>query len=216
MGVIIQLYRKISRIYPFIRRNIYVYWNRIHFSLNGAIYGARLRVFDRFYLTMRKGSTLVIGENFTFSSGDGINPISRNIRGKLFLDENAHILIGNNTGISSACILAKESVTIGNNVQIGADCIIMDTDAHSLNWRIRANLEVDQASGTPISDCKAALSKPIIIKDNALIGTRCIILKGVTIGENSIIGAGSIVSKSVPDNCIAAGNPCKIIRYLDL
>lgn len=58
-------------------------------------------------------------------------------------------------------------------------------------------------------------TKPVIIKDGAFIGTDCIILKGVTIGEKSVIGAGSVVTKSVPDGEIWAGNPAKFIRKVD-
>ena len=54
---------------------------------------------------------------------------------------------------------------------------------------------------------------PVEIKDNAWIGAGSILLPGVTIGENSVIGAGSVVNRSIPANCIAVGNPCKIIRY---
>ena len=47
------------------------------------------------------------------------------------------------------------------------------------------------------------------------IGAQCIVLKGVTIGARSIIGAGSVVTKSIPADCIAAGNPCKVLRRLE-
>ena len=57
-------------------------------------------------------------------------------------------------------------------------------------------------------------SKAIIINDDVLIGSSCIILKGVHIGAHSIIGAGSVVTKDIPENCIAAGNPCKVVKYL--
>ena len=53
------------------------------------------------------------------------------------------------------------------------------------------------------------------IKDGAWIGGGAIILPGVTIGKNSIIGAGSVVNRSIPDNCVAAGNPCRVIKYFD-
>ena len=62
---------------------------------------------------------------------------------------------------------------------------------------------------------KLGATVPIVIEDDVLIGTRCIILKGVTIGARSIIGSGSVVVKSIPADCIAAGNPCKIIRYIN-
>ena len=55
-------------------------------------------------------------------------------------------------------------------------------------------------------------NKPIRIRRNAWIGGNVIILPGVTIGENSIIGAGSVVTKDIPANVIAVGNPCKVLR----
>lgn len=118
-------------------------------------------------------------------------------------EENAKICIVNNTGINSACIWAKKDITIGDYVNIGSDCIILDSDAHNLSYITRRNKQQDK---------KATQGKPIIIEDDVLIGTRCIILKGVTIGARSIIGSGSIVTKSIPADCIAAGNPCKVIK----
>lgn len=56
----------------------------------------------------------------------------------------------------------------------------------------------------------------IIIKDHAFIGARALIMPGVTIGENAIIAAGSVVTKSVPDGCVAGGNPAKIIAKTEL
>ena len=58
-------------------------------------------------------------------------------------------------------------------------------------------------------------SAPITIEDDVWIGAQCVILKGVTIGARSIIGAGSVVTKSISPDCIAAGNPCKIIKKLN-
>lgn len=55
--------------------------------------------------------------------------------------------------------------------------------------------------------------QPVHIGNNVFIGMHCIVMKGVTIGDNSIIGAGSIVTKDIPANCIAAGVPCKVIKY---
>ena len=56
---------------------------------------------------------------------------------------------------------------------------------------------------------------PVEIKDGAWVGGGVIILPGVTIGKNSIIGAGSVVSRSIPDNCVAVGNPCKPIKFFE-
>ena len=89
----------------------------------------------------------------------------------------------------------------------------MDSDAHNLDWRIRNSGQV-AANGNSLDNetCKCA---PIIIGDQVLIGANSIILKGVTIGEHSVIGAGSVVTRDIPANCIAGGNPCKIIKYIN-
>lgn len=55
---------------------------------------------------------------------------------------------------------------------------------------------------------------PVTIGNNVWLGSRVMILKGVSIGDNSVIGASSVVTKPIPANCIAAGNPAKIIRYI--
>lgn len=81
---------------------------------------------------------------------------------------------------------------------------MLDTDSHSLNYLLRRDANTDVPN-----------TKPIIIEDDVLIGARSIVLKGITIGARSIIGAGSIVTKSIPSDCIAAGNPCKVIKYLN-
>lgn len=56
---------------------------------------------------------------------------------------------------------------------------------------------------------------PVKIEDNVWIGGGVIILPGVTIGRNSVIGAGSVVNKSIPENCVAVGNPCRVIRRIN-
>lgn len=191
----------------------YLHWNRLIFSINGIIYGKNLRVYNQFYLTKHPTAHIEIGDNFTFTSGEAFNPLCRNLKGCIFADMNSILKIGNNTGISSACIWTKQYISIGNNVKIGGDCILMDTDAHNLDYRIR-NSHMKDKDGYSI-DCKTASSMPIIIEDDVFIGTRCIILKGVTIGAHSIIGSGSVVTKNIPPDVIAAGNPCKIIKHID-
>lgn len=58
-------------------------------------------------------------------------------------------------------------------------------------------------------------ARPIEIESNVWIGGGCILLPGVTIGKNSVIGAGSVVTRPIPPNCVAVGNPCRVIRYFD-
>ncbi len=59
------------------------------------------------------------------------------------------------------------------------------------------------------------IEKPIHIKEGAWVSSEVIILGGVTVGKNSVIGAGSVLTKNVPDNAIFAGNPAKLIKYVN-
>lgn len=197
-----------------LRFYFYKNWNLWIFKINGVKFGKSLKVFNRLYLLKHPDAIIAIGDNFLFTSGESFNPLCRNIRGTIYLPENkSKLIIGNNVGISSACIWAKKSITIKDNVKIGGDCILMDTDAHNLDYLVRNSDEID-VNGMAI-DSITAKSAPIYIEDDVLIGTRCIVLKGVTIGARSIIGSGSVVTKSIPADCIAAGNPCKVIKYIN-
>jgi acetyltransferase-like isoleucine patch superfamily enzyme len=196
-----------------IRQIFYKRWNRFVFWVNGVSVGKGIQVYNKFYLRKHPNATLRIGENFTFTSGEAFNPLCRNVLGCMYLPFPSSVIeIGNDTGISSACLWAHKCITIGNRVKIGGDSIIMDTDAHNLDYQVRASVEM---IGKFSRDSVTAVSAPIIIEDDVLIGTRCIILKGVTIGARSIIGSGSVVTKSIPADCIAAGNPCKVIRKIN-
>lgn len=202
--------KRVFNLPRYLRSKFYIHWNRFVFKANDVDFGRNMKVYNCFYLFKHPLARVVIGDNFRFTSGDAFNPMSRNIRGCIYIQEGATIIIGNNVGISSACIRAKENITIGNNVRIGGDCIIMDTDAHNLDYRVRRSGEVND-KGVSI-DNLTAISRPVVIEDDVLVGARCIVLKGVTIGARSVIGSGSIVTKSIPPDCIAAGNPCKVIK----
>ena len=102
-------------------------------------------------------------------------------------------------------IHSKKHIKIGNNVRIGGGTRIYDTNFHSLNY-------LDRRNG--IKDAENASMSPVIIEDDVFIGTSVIIGKGVTIGARSTIAAGSVVVKSIPADCIAGGNPCKVIKML--
>lgn len=205
--------RNILRVLNKITFNFYIIFNRVKCRLIGVQFGKHLRIYNYLYITLGQNAKIDIGNNFTFTSGGGINPLSCNKRGQIFAAGGAKISIGDNSGISSSCLWAKEKITIGNYVNIGGDCIIIDTDAHNLDWKIRGGL-FQNTYGVVIEDGASAKTAPITIEDHAFIGTRSIILKGVTIGARSIIAAGSVVTKSIPPDCIAGGNPCKVIREM--
>lgn len=214
MYILLNLFFRGEKFIQYIRKFFYLYWNRFKFSICGVQIGRGFEVYTKVYVRIAHGSKVNIGNNLTIYSGDGLNPLCRNIATSICAENSdAIIKIGNDCGFSSPCIWAKKSITIGNNVAIGGDCIIMDSDAHSLDYRLRASRELVEDGRS--KDVASAKTGPIIIEDNVLIGTRCIILKGVTIGARSVIAAGSVVTKNIPADCIAGGNPAKVIRKLD-
>lgn len=190
----------------------YKRWNRLFFWLLGVQYGKNLNVYNRVYL--QGDGKVIIGDDFIFLSGDSCNPICRNIRGTIYtMDSEACIKIGNRVGISSACLWAKERITIGNDVNIGGDCLIIDNDAHPINFMQRRMSYITKVGQK--SFYNTIVTAPVVIEDDVWIGARCQILKGVHIGARSIIAAGSIVTKDVPPDVIAGGNPCRVIRPLN-
>ena len=203
--------RLFFRIYPHLRSFFYKYYNRLWFSLVGVKFRRNMNVYDKVYLLGL--GRVEIGDDFSFSSGGCINPICRNIRGAFFVPfSNSQIVIGDRVGISSACLWAQEKITIGNDVNIGGDCLIMDTDAHPHDYiQRRADYwkSIDKESYR-----KLIPTAPVVIDDDVWIGAGCQILKGVHIGARSIIAAGSVVTKDIPEDCIAGGNPCKLIRKM--
>lgn len=113
----------------------------------------------------------------------------------------SEISIGNNVSINNVfSAVAFSKITIKDNVLIGVNCSIIDNDGHNLN--------IDKRLSDDIKD------EAVFIAENVFLGDDVTILKGVTIGKNSVIGNGSIVTKSIPENVIAAGNPAQVIRNL--
>jgi acetyltransferase-like isoleucine patch superfamily enzyme len=116
------------------------------------------------------------------------------------------IIIGKNVSFSSNChIGAINKIIIKDNVLFGSNVFITD---HSHGETVYG------AMGTPPSKRKLFSKGPVIIEENVWVGENVTILPGVTIGYNSIIGANSVVTKSVPQNVVAAGNPAVVIKQL--
>ena len=115
-------------------------------------------------------------------------------------DREGRIIIGDHVLISPGThIVASEEIRIGSNTMMASGCYISDSDWHDTYDR---TAEGDK-------------HRPVHIGDNVWLGVRAIVCKGVTIGDNSIIGAGAVVTRDIPANCIAAGNPARVVRELD-
>ncbi len=127
-------------------------------------------------------------------------PKSIYVEPPFYCDYGYNIEIGNrfyaNTGLT---ILDSGKVRIGSNVFIGPHVGIYSV-SHPIHYEQRNQY--------------FEIAAPITIGDNVWIGGSVVINSGVNIGNNSVIGSGSVVTKSIPENVVAAGNPCKVLRKI--
>ena len=123
--------------------------------------------------------------------------------GNLEVFDNGKIVFGNNVSINKGfSIVSRESIVFGNNIMIGPNVMIYDHD-HSFNNK----KYVFKNQGYNTSS--------IAIGDNVWIGANVFISKGVKIGNNVVVAANSAITKDVPKNSLAAGNPFKIIKKIN-
>ena len=132
------------------------------------------------------------------------------LQGPIYFDYGIFTSFGKNCYANfNFTVLDVCPVNIGSNVFFGPNCSLM-TPLHPLRWQER-NIK--------FKDDKTAYddeyAKPINIGDNCWISANVVITGGVTIGEGCVIGAGSVVTKDIPANSLAAGNPCKVIREIN-
>lgn len=131
-----------------------------------------------------------------------------NIDTPFHCDYGKNIFIGRNVIININCIFVDcNQINIGNNVLIASNVQIC-TATHPINPSDRL-----VEGWTPESDHPffRTYAQPVTIEDNVWIGANVTILPGVIIGRNSVIGAGSVVNRSIPQDSLAVGNPCKVI-----
>lgn len=128
-----------------------------------------------------------------------------------YCDSGKNIFIGNDVIVGpNSIFIDNEKITIGSTVMLAPNVQIY-TSYHPILPEDRYIQDRDENNPAYFNTC----ADPVEIKDGVWIGGGVIILAGVTIGKNSIIGAGSVVTKDIPDNCIAVGNPCKPVKYFD-
>lgn len=104
-------------------------------------------------------------------------------------------LVAERANLNDTVFINYAPVTVGENTRFSGENLIL-TSTHKTD------------------DFDTVIARPVVIGKNVWITYRCIILGGVSIGDNAIIGAGSVVTKSIPANVIAAGNPCRVIKKL--
>lgn len=148
------------------------------------------------FVSRGKTASITIGKGCRFMSRSWGNKIGLNHQCMLSADNNAKLTIGDYCSFSGDSIWCFDSITVGSHVRVGANCLILDGDAHQ-------------------DDPRSGKNKPVVIEDNVWLGGNVVVKKGVTIGRNSVIGMNSVVTKDIPANCIAIGNPCVVVKYFD-
>jgi acetyltransferase-like isoleucine patch superfamily enzyme len=122
-------------------------------------------------------------------------------RNSELITHGGHISLGSNVFIGPNCqVQGKGGVVIGNGCKIAAGCFISSSD-HDISNIEFGSLEREN-------------SAQVTISENVWVGANVTITKGVNIGNNSVIAAGSVVIRDVPANCLVAGVPAEIKRYL--
>jgi maltose O-acetyltransferase len=118
-----------------------------------------------------------------------------------YCDYGYNMKVGERVFFNFNCIVLDVApVTIGSRTMFGPNVQVY-TATHPLN-------HIERSSGREYA-------KPIVIGEDVWIGGSAVICPGVTIGDRSVIGAGSVVTKDIPSDVFAAGNPCKVIRQLE-
>ncbi len=122
------------------------------------------------------------------------------VKNRCYFGDGSKLQVGNYSQLGQNSTISGK-VSIGNYVMMGPDVVIMGV-TH----------DISDLSKPMIDPMNPSLEKPVIIGDNVWIGTRAIILPGVTIDDNSIVGAGAVVTKSFKKNSVIAGVPAKLIK----
>lgn len=171
---------------------------RVEAQLKGVEFKGKVRFQGRPIISVAKGGRLLIGDGVSIASSVRANPLGLAQPSVLrAMASGATLVLATGVALSGTVICSGASIEIGEGTILGAGAMVLDNDFH----------EPGQGWSWETENAKNA--KPIKIGRGVFVGARAIILKGVTIGDRAIIGAGAVVTKDVPANHLAAGNPAR-------
>ena len=142
-----------------------------------------------------RGKYIYLGEHVRIMEYSRLNCYDKYKKPKIEIGNN--VLIGRNV-----TMFCSDSIKIGNDVMMASYIMITDTNH---------GIEIGEV---PFKEQKNVY-KPVVIGNNVWIGEKVCILPGVTIGDNCVIGTASVVTKNIPSNCMAVGNPARVIKKYD-
>lgn len=110
-------------------------------------------------------------------------------------------------------------IELGTRVFFNFDCVVLDVCRVRIGDHTMFGPAVQIYAAThpfdPVLRRRVEAGRPVTIGDDVWVGGGAIILPGVTIGSRTVIGAGSVVTRDIPDDVVAAGNPCRVLRSID-
>ena len=152
-------------------------------------------------MSMKEKCDMLMSER-VFVSGGPMNleeTLYRIHHEKLYYCDNEELMKDHVYANFNLVLVDDAVIEIGDNVMIGPN-VVLCTGTHPVSPRLRAK--------------EAQYNKRVKVGSGVWIGANTMVMPGVTIGENSIIGAGSVVTKDIPANVVAFGNPCKVYREI--
>lgn len=179
--------------YLIVIKMVSTWWCRLKMTFWGISYGKGCSFRGNTIFIKTPQSFISIGEGCSFNSDSHFNPRGINHPCILQTSNTGRIIIGKSCGFSGVSIVSSAEVFIGDDVLCGTNVMIGDRNDHEKRY----------PEWQPV---------PVRIGNNVWIGMNSIVMRGVCIGDNTIIGAGSVVTKNIPANVIAAGNPCRVIK----
>ena len=151
-------------------------------------------------LSLRLQGRIILSGGGRVEFGNGVSLVGTVVPIEIVAHKGARISIGDDTFINyGSSISAHKHIEIGHHCLLGHYTLLLDSNEHGVEQR-------DLAKS----------SAPIIIGDHVWIGSRVIILPGVSIGDHAAVGAGSVVTRNIPANCLAVGNPAHVVRKLTI